>query len=117
MLETTTAWELEINKRIEQHKKQLEDWNNRTRREKTEHIKELKNIDPVQNEKQHHEENPENPENPNNKIWKLRQETIDNFNKKLIEVIINENQQLFLYKPTNNTTNTNLKKQRISKNT
>ena len=90
LLETTTAWELEKNNRIEQHKKRLEDWNNRTRREKIEHIKELKNIDSVQNEKQHHEENPENPENPNNKVWKLRQETTDDFNKILVEVIINE---------------------------
>ena len=64
---------------------------NRTRREKIEHIKELKNIeqqsDSVQNEKQHPEEN---PENPNNKVWKLRQETTDDFNKILVEVIINE---------------------------
>ena len=89
LLETPTAWELENNNRNEQYKKRIGDWNNKTRIEKIEHIKEITNNEQqevdVQNEKQKHQEN---SEVPNNVIWKPRQETTIEEDKKMMEDIV-----------------------------
>ena len=89
MLETTTSWELENNNRKEQHKKRLEDWNNKTRIEKIEHIKkttitEQQQVD-IQNDKQHHQKN---HETPNNVVWKLSQETTNIENQEIAKGIV-----------------------------